>query len=272
MRATPDEQRVIDFFDEAARGYGDAYMGNTLTAQFFNRRKQIVLGALEGLEGGRLLDVGCGPGMMARPCHERGFAYVGIDISAGMVAEARRRFGEQSGINFIVGRMQSLPFQRDSFDVILCMGALEYLATDDAARSVGEMTRVLDEEGLLIASFLNASSFYWIFDQWREYLSSTRTGLRNRWRHGTAVSATPRPRVAVRKFHHRQCRELLEHSGFRVGDTTFFCTALLPPPLDRRLPRLATWMSRRSEGLAGGPLWRWAMGFILVAQKLAPDA
>ena len=39
----------------------------------------------------RILDAGCGPGRDTRWFHERGFQVVGVDLSAGMLAEARRR-------------------------------------------------------------------------------------------------------------------------------------------------------------------------------------
>jgi len=56
------------------------------------------LRAAFGLDGtGRLLDLGCGTGELARPLHADSAAVVGVDRSPEMIAEARRQ-GERAGI------------------------------------------------------------------------------------------------------------------------------------------------------------------------------
>ena len=93
----------------------------------FNRRRQIVLSLLERSERGKILDVGCGPGLMAEPCLDIGYSFAGTDISEGMVAEARKKCKHRPGADFRVGKLQLLPFLNGIFNVVLCIGALEYV-------------------------------------------------------------------------------------------------------------------------------------------------
>jgi ubiquinone/menaquinone biosynthesis C-methylase UbiE len=265
-----DEGRVIEFFDEAARTYGEGYAGDSPAAQFFQHRQEIVLGTLDPLGGGRLLDVGCGPGMMVEPCLDRGFNYTGVDISSGMIAECRDRHGDRNDASFLVAMMQSLPFPDANFDVVLCMGALEYLAGSAEVQSIAEMGRVLRGDGLLIVCCLNAASLYWIFDRWYDRLRGTFGGLsrqlRARLRPRSATVPARGPAVPFRTFRDGACRRLLGRSGFGVVDTIFFGRTVLPGPLERRLPGLAGRTSRRLEARARS-LRHLAKGFILVARK-----
>ncbi len=262
---------VSDFFDAAAGTYGEGYIGNSPVAHFFRRRMEIVLELLAPFRGGRLLDLGCGPGLMVGPCVERGFTYVGVDISPGMIAECRERHREHSAASFIVGTMQNLQWPDGSFDVVLCMGALEYLSPTAEAQAIVEMTRVLRHDGLLIVCYLNALSLYWTADRWHDRLRSAvarlRVGVRAGLQGSSAASAAEAPAVPFRTFREAACRQLLARSGFSSIMTRFFCMSPLPPQLERRLPRLAVVMSRL---LAQTPIklqWPLAKGFVLAARK-----
>ncbi len=265
-----DEKRVIELFDEAARTYGEAYVGDAPAAEFFRRRKEVVLAILARLAGGRLLDVGCGPGLMAELCLKQGFNYTGVDISPGMIAECQRRHGDRDGASFSVAKIQSLPFPDASFDALLCMGALEYLTAGAETQAIAEMARVLRSDGLLIISFLNAVSFYWIFDRWYGALRGALAGP-PRWlwaRLWPSYSVRARgSAVPFRKFRESACRRLLERSGLGAVETVFFDMGLMPSPLDRRLPRVVRRVSSRLERFATGSLRQQAKGFVLAARK-----
>jgi SAM-dependent methyltransferase len=100
------------------------------------------------------LDVGCGAGrtyaqFVAPPAGR----YVGVDVSATAVAQAR-----EAGIEAeVVPDASELPFEDESFDAAICVEVLEHLfAPHDA---VAEIRRVLRPGGRLIASVPNA--IYW---------------------------------------------------------------------------------------------------------------
>ena len=63
-----------------------------------------------------LLDLGCGAGRHARQLASRGFRVTGVDLSAGSIAEARRR--ERPGLRFLRHDMRE-PFGSQAFDYVV---------------------------------------------------------------------------------------------------------------------------------------------------------
>lgn len=99
----------------------------------------------------RMLDFGCGIGRVTREMAARGVKTVGIDVSEGMIAEARRRGGAS---RYLVGDGRGLGEIPDSsFDLVLAADSFPYLvAAGEAllADHVRECARVLTPEGSLI--------------------------------------------------------------------------------------------------------------------------
>lgn len=89
-----------------------------------------------------LLDVCTGPGYVAAAAAERGCVVIGIDISEGMIAEARRRVPAGK---FEIGDAEALPFADGSFDAVTC--AFGVLHLPEPERAIAEAFRVLRPEG-----------------------------------------------------------------------------------------------------------------------------
>ncbi len=81
----------------------------------------------EGLlpPGAAVLDVGCGIGRVSASLAPRCRLVLGIDVSAGMVAEARRRHGAIPGLRFAETDGRRLP--DDSFDLVLLVDSMPYV-------------------------------------------------------------------------------------------------------------------------------------------------
>ena len=91
--------------------------------------------------GDRVLDVGCGTGVVARAAVDRvrpGGRVVGLDASPGMLAVARDR---GAGVEWRQGSAERLPFEDGSFDAVTSQFALMFF--DDRDGAVAEMARVL---------------------------------------------------------------------------------------------------------------------------------
>lgn len=106
--------------------------------------------------GERVLDVGCGTGIVARraAAHvgEAG-AVVGLDLNETMLATARRVSADlHPPIEWRSGDMTDLPFADGSFDVVLCQQALQFVPDREAA--LLEMHRVLMTQGRVGLSVL----------------------------------------------------------------------------------------------------------------------
>jgi ubiquinone/menaquinone biosynthesis C-methylase UbiE len=161
MIASSPEQAVAQYFDQIVEIYADNYTNGSHCSRYFDQRLKIVFSYLEKLNNARVLDVGCGPGMMADYCIDRGFDFFGIDISSRMINECINRFGHINSTHFSVGKLQKLEFPDSFFEVVLCMGALEYVSESELNKAIAEMTRVLKPGGLLIVSLLNQKALYW---------------------------------------------------------------------------------------------------------------
>ncbi|MDX3386255.1 class I SAM-dependent methyltransferase [Streptomyces niveiscabiei] len=84
--------------------------------------------------GTRLLDVGCGSGLLLRLAAARGASVSGLDASAGLLEIARRALPEDSDLR--VGDLQRLPYAPGVFDVVTSFNALRY-ARDPVAAVAG---------------------------------------------------------------------------------------------------------------------------------------
>jgi ubiquinone/menaquinone biosynthesis C-methylase UbiE len=115
MDSDEHQQRVARHFDQNPAGYAEAYLNvSSPSAFYFRRRQSIVMRLLRVLDGGLVLDLGCGPGMYAEPCIAQGLRYYGIDIARGAIAEARKQYGQLQQAKFEVGDAKQLPFPSNS--------------------------------------------------------------------------------------------------------------------------------------------------------------
>jgi len=107
---------------------------------------RIVLGRLGALPTGRLLDLGCGTGLLSphlpRPA-------VGLDLSAAMLRRAHPR-----GVLAVQGDADALPFADASFAAVLSFTSL--VARVSAGPALTEVARVLRPGGLLLLTLLPA--------------------------------------------------------------------------------------------------------------------
>jgi 2-polyprenyl-6-hydroxyphenyl methylase/3-demethylubiquinone-9 3-methyltransferase len=109
------------------------------------------VGALQGL---RVLDVGCGAGLMCEPLAQRGAQVVGIDAAANNIAAARLHASAGGlPIDYRIGEPQAALHAGESFDVLLLLEVVEHV--DDVPAFVRDAVAHLAPGGLLLASTIN---------------------------------------------------------------------------------------------------------------------
>jgi ubiquinone/menaquinone biosynthesis C-methylase UbiE len=128
----------------AAEGY-ESYMVPTLFAPW---AEHLIEGA-DVKTGQRVLDLGCGTGIVARQVAARlgdKGSVVGIDRSANMLAVADTTAARDGlKVEWREGRAEALPFADASFDRVLSQFALMFF--DDRPRALAEVHRVLAPGG-----------------------------------------------------------------------------------------------------------------------------
>ncbi len=96
----------------------------------------------------RLLDIGCGGGLLAP--HVVGYRHVGVDLSEQALDVAARH-----GVEPVRADAAALPFPDAAFEVVVAGEVLEHV--EDLDRVVGEALRVLRPGGTFVCDTINAT-------------------------------------------------------------------------------------------------------------------
>lgn len=135
-------------YDRVAGHYAD-HMAGELAAKPFDR-DFLDRFATRVTGRGQVVDLGCGPGHVAAYLHARGVDVMGLDVSRGMIAEARRLF---PGVSFAVGDMLDLPFGDQDLAGVTAFYSIIHFPDAQLARALSEMKRCLAQSGLAAIAF-----------------------------------------------------------------------------------------------------------------------
>ncbi len=135
----PQEHKVWN--EEMARRYDpDAFItrsGFPIRA-IESMRLAATIRALDCGPDDAVLDLGCGPGNLLEKL--RGVRIVGVDISANLLDQARRRVARRAHVELLAADAQALPLAPSSFDRLVCSELLEHVL--DPSRVIAEIHRV----------------------------------------------------------------------------------------------------------------------------------
>ena len=142
---TNDVQSSYDqLADEYARRIYDELQHKPMDRQLLDRFADSVRDA------GIVCDLGCGPGHIARYLQSRGLSICGVDLSLGMIEQARRL---NPDIEFRQDDMRSLRVIDNSWAGIAAFYSIVNLPPGDVTEALREMFRVLQPGGRLLLSF-----------------------------------------------------------------------------------------------------------------------
>ncbi|MDH3691106.1 MAG: methyltransferase domain-containing protein, partial [Gammaproteobacteria bacterium] len=149
IETSNDPHAFTDFEHQGWEAISSGYEQHI--ARLTSQSASAVLDAAIVDEGMRLLDVCTGPGMLAAAAVERCALVIGLDFSAEVVGNARRKVPLAE---FQEGDAQALPFEDDSFDAIVCGFGIIHLP--EPQKALLEMRRVLKSGGRVAASVWEA--------------------------------------------------------------------------------------------------------------------
>jgi ubiquinone/menaquinone biosynthesis C-methylase UbiE len=134
------------FYDRISPIYDQVFTEHRLHAE---NMAEFLRDAYGGREAStRIIDLGCGTGMLCRILADRGFDVTGVDISFQSLQRLQQN---DSRISILQADSALLPIADNSFDVVVSLGAWRHFP--DARRVLEEISRVLTKDGMLIVGY-----------------------------------------------------------------------------------------------------------------------
>lgn len=157
--STDDSQQ---YFDSVAHQWDD------MRRTFFGEGVREAAIRAADIEPGLIVaDVGTGTGFLAEAALAAGAHVIGIDSSAGMLAQVRQRFNQQT-FEARAGDLDSLPLAAGEVDAVLANMVLHH--APDPARAIREMVRPLKPGGRLVITDADSHTHEWLrteqHDRW----------------------------------------------------------------------------------------------------------
>jgi SAM-dependent methyltransferase len=155
----------------------DKTWGQTLEKRIEDFLRMVDMSPAE-LRGKRVLDAGCGNGMLSRAITDFGCEVVAADLSDSVVA-AHRHFENQGNgrTHFVQADVMKPPFRPRAFDIVFCAGVI--IVTPDSRRTFDEVIKAVAPGGYL---------FVWVYWRERGMKYRIKTALR-RWLSPLPLSA-----------------------------------------------------------------------------------
>ncbi|MFD1321323.1 class I SAM-dependent methyltransferase [Micromonospora sonneratiae] len=205
-----------DHYDVFAERYSADNETNLING-YYERPAMIRLAG--DVRGRRILDAGCGSGLLSAALRERGAIVTGFDSSPAMVELAARRLGEDATL-LVADLSEPLPFADGVFDDVVVSLVLHYL--EDWTAPLAELRRVLRPGGRLLLS-VNHPIVYTVMNPGSDYFTLARwTDEYTFDGHSTELTYWHRPLHAM--------TDAFTDAGFRLS-------VISEPPISAETPR-----------------------------------
>ena len=157
----PDKKRLEKLYELRARyldwelgtGYLGCFSKNAGTRYAFTRIGETVAHLCSHVKSGiRVLEIGCGAGLLCLELAKTAKIVVGIDISHFVLdfANTVKQYIQCKNVSFQVGDAEALMFRDQTFDLVVCSEVLEHLISP--GKALAEIQRVLKKDGTVILS------------------------------------------------------------------------------------------------------------------------
>lgn len=150
MAKGTDLQSTRVAYDTVAADYAEL-LRDSLRSNVFDRAMLSAFAELVVADGGgRVADLGCGPGRIMAHLHDLGLDVFGVDLSPAMIAVARTTFPH---LSFEVASMAALDVPDGQLAGIVAWYSVIHTPPHDQPQLYGELARMLRSEGHLLLAF-----------------------------------------------------------------------------------------------------------------------
>jgi ubiquinone/menaquinone biosynthesis C-methylase UbiE len=155
--AAADRQRRVDeHFTTHAQYWKQIYVEPTLFGTVHQQRRELALrwiGELALAPESRILELGCGAGVLAVDLARRGFLVHAVDVNSAMIDLAHREVetaGVGARVSLGIADAHELPFDQRTFDLVVALGVIPFLHAP--GQGLREVARVLTDGGFVVFS------------------------------------------------------------------------------------------------------------------------
>lgn len=132
------KEKTKQHFNETASNYNTSDDGKFVAGMY-----DVLVDEIQKSESGKILDVGCGNGNLFKMLPDGKYELYGVDFSENMIIEAKKNCEFKA--SFTVADAERLPFDDDTFDMIVCNASFHHYIHPDTV--LEEMHRVLKDGG-----------------------------------------------------------------------------------------------------------------------------
>ena len=226
---------IKEHFSRSAKDWDALYSNSDEKESFtkfeLRRRKEIVVNFIEKINSekiNRVLDLGCGTGQYLVQLSSMDFECFGADISEEMLKITREKFifHQIKDVTLINSDCYELPIEDNYFDLIICIGVLEYL--DDETRALLEMKRTMKPDGYVAVTFPNLfklrnllNPYYYIIRIWT-YLFDKKSAQSPQGNNSTNVKIDF-GKSTVSRYSLSKVKKIVSNSGFSIIEVRGYC-------------------------------------------------
>ena len=163
-----NQRNVTDYFESTAAYWKEIYSDDRLLPVIYRDRQKTALGWIWELDlrpNARVLEVGCGAGLITVALARNGYSVDALDPASSMLQMTRDHAadqGVQDRIRMHTADVHALPFQAQTFDLVVAIGVIPWLHSEQVA--LQEMQRVLKPGGCLLVTADNNARLNGIVD------------------------------------------------------------------------------------------------------------